>query len=219
MGESTSRHLEVPTFIPDVLQTFVPLSLTSALLLCFKSALSVTFPHGDLWNFRSLLIMAGGRRMDAGRRSREGPSKEPDFLPSLPVLLLRHGTSDSEPNMSFDTSESSKYMFGLGCATLVRVISYVSPSEVPKETIPHQSPLRIGAGWGEYLALMERLDKISSEDWDGFGACKGNLGRINVVEGHTKHRPGYTKTPSGCRITYLKYLGNGKRQETPGKRP
>nr|GFA58734.1 hypothetical protein [Tanacetum cinerariifolium] len=84
MGESTSRHLEVPTFIPNVLQTFVPLSLTSALLLCFKSALPVTFLHGDLWNFRSLLIMAGGRRMDAGRRSREGPSKEPDFLPSLP---------------------------------------------------------------------------------------------------------------------------------------
>ncbi|GJT52989.1 RNA-directed DNA polymerase, eukaryota [Tanacetum coccineum] len=33
------------------------------------------------------------------------------------VLLLRHGTSDSGPDMSFDTSASPVYMSGLGCAS------------------------------------------------------------------------------------------------------
>ncbi|GKB78888.1 hypothetical protein Tco_0945783, partial [Tanacetum coccineum] len=30
---------------------------------------------------------------------------------------------------------------------------------------------------------------------------------------------GCTETPPGCRITYPKRFGNGKRRETPGKRP
>ncbi|GJV36883.1 hypothetical protein Tco_1409360 [Tanacetum coccineum] len=55
-------------------------------------------------------------------------------------MLLRHGTGDSEPNMSFDTSASPEYVSGLGCASLAMVISYVSPSVVSGETIPHHVP-------------------------------------------------------------------------------
>nr|GEU92855.1 hypothetical protein [Tanacetum cinerariifolium] len=39
--------------------------------------------------------------------------------------------------MSFGTSASSEYVSGLCRASLAKVISYVSPSVVPKETIPH----------------------------------------------------------------------------------
>ncbi|GKF26279.1 hypothetical protein Tco_0082173, partial [Tanacetum coccineum] len=46
-------------------------------------------------------------------------------------------TSDSGPDMSFDTSASSRYVSGLDRASLAKVISYVSPSVVPGETIPH----------------------------------------------------------------------------------
>ncbi|GJS33214.1 protein embryonic flower 1 isoform X1 [Tanacetum coccineum] len=52
------------------------------------------------------------------------------------VMLLRHGTSVSGPDMSFDTSAFLEYVSGLGRASLTKVISYVSPSVIPKETIP-----------------------------------------------------------------------------------
>ncbi|GJU55491.1 hypothetical protein Tco_1229205 [Tanacetum coccineum] len=67
----------------------------------------------------------------------------PDSSPSVNeavaglVLLLRHDTSDSGPDMSFDTSASLGYVSGLGHASLSKVFSQVSPSVVPDETIPH----------------------------------------------------------------------------------
>ncbi|GKG10276.1 hypothetical protein Tco_0339022, partial [Tanacetum coccineum] len=46
------------------------------------------------------------------------------------VLLLWHGTSDSGPDISLDTSASLEYVSDLGCTSLAKVISYVSPSVV-----------------------------------------------------------------------------------------
>ncbi|GKE07052.1 hypothetical protein Tco_1399070, partial [Tanacetum coccineum] len=56
------------------------------------------------------------------------------------VLLLQYDTSDSGPEMSFDMPISLEYMSGLGCASLAKVISYVSPLVVLRETIPHHVP-------------------------------------------------------------------------------
>ncbi|GKC73340.1 hypothetical protein Tco_1119223 [Tanacetum coccineum] len=39
--------------------------------------------------------------------------------------------------MSFDRLASREYVSGLGRASLAKVISFVSPSVVPGETIPH----------------------------------------------------------------------------------
>ncbi|GJX66729.1 hypothetical protein Tco_0301072 [Tanacetum coccineum] len=55
------------------------------------------------------------------RRAREKRAAE--------VLLLRNGTSDSGPDMSFDTLASSEYMSGLNNASLAKVVGHVSPSE------------------------------------------------------------------------------------------
>ncbi|GKA42616.1 hypothetical protein Tco_0735276 [Tanacetum coccineum] len=63
------------------------------------------------------------------------------YLLGISVLLLRHGTSDSGPDMSFDTSASLEYVSGLGRASLAKVISYVSLSMIPEEIIPHQKSL------------------------------------------------------------------------------
>nr|GEX68529.1 hypothetical protein [Tanacetum cinerariifolium] len=57
---------------------------------------------------------------------------------NVEVLLLRHGTSDSGPDMSFDTLASPEYMYGLDHASLARSVGHLSPSEVswPVEPVP-----------------------------------------------------------------------------------
>ncbi|GJX66325.1 hypothetical protein Tco_0300668 [Tanacetum coccineum] len=45
---------------------------------------------------------------------------------------------DSGPDTSFDISASREYVSGLGRASPAKVISHVSPSEIPGKTIPHQ---------------------------------------------------------------------------------
>ncbi|GJV24648.1 hypothetical protein Tco_1377343 [Tanacetum coccineum] len=56
------------------------------------------------------------------------------------VLLIRHKTSDSEADISFDIPASLGYVSGLGLASPAKVISHVSPTEAPAETIPHYVP-------------------------------------------------------------------------------
>nr|GEW82021.1 hypothetical protein [Tanacetum cinerariifolium] len=46
------------------------------------------------------------------------------------VLLIRHGTSDSEPDISFYITASLGYVSSLGRASPVKVVSHVFPSEV-----------------------------------------------------------------------------------------
>ncbi|GKD25967.1 hypothetical protein Tco_1232181 [Tanacetum coccineum] len=53
------------------------------------------------------------------------------------VLLLQHGAGDSGPDMSFDTSASPEYVFGLHRVSLAKVVSCMSHSVAPEETIPH----------------------------------------------------------------------------------
>ncbi|GJX43162.1 hypothetical protein Tco_0259838 [Tanacetum coccineum] len=55
-------------------------------------------------------------------------------------MLVRHGTSDSGPDISFDTPASPGYMYGLGLVGSTNVFSYISPLEVSRETIPHHVP-------------------------------------------------------------------------------
>nr|GEW65082.1 hypothetical protein [Tanacetum cinerariifolium] len=56
-------------------------------------------------------------------------------------------SSDSEPDMSFDTSASPEYVSGLGRASLVHVISNISPSVVPGETIAHHDTITSAPVW------------------------------------------------------------------------
>ncbi|GKD83143.1 hypothetical protein Tco_1349982, partial [Tanacetum coccineum] len=56
------------------------------------------------------------------------------------VLFLRHDTCDSGPDMSLDIPASPGYVSGIGHASFAKVTSYVSPSEVSRETIPHHVP-------------------------------------------------------------------------------
>ncbi|GKA80365.1 hypothetical protein Tco_0786961 [Tanacetum coccineum] len=92
------------------------------------------FPLLDVVNFHCLTDdtnNSGLSRPKGPRQSMVGTS-----LYSL-VLLLRHETSNSGPDLSFDIPASPKYMSGLGCASLAKIISYVSHLETPEETIPH----------------------------------------------------------------------------------
>nr|GEU91972.1 harbinger transposase-derived nuclease domain-containing protein [Tanacetum cinerariifolium] len=65
----------------------------------------------------------------------------PDVAPSVSEAVIGlHGVGDSGPDMSFDTSDSSEHVSGLGRTSLAKVISYVSTSVAPDETIPHHVP-------------------------------------------------------------------------------
>ncbi|GJZ25648.1 hypothetical protein Tco_0569901 [Tanacetum coccineum] len=69
----------------------------------------------------------------------------PDVVPSVSetaaglVLLLQHDAGDPRPDMSFNTSASPEYISGLDRASSAKVVSYVSPSMAPEETIPHHT--------------------------------------------------------------------------------
>ncbi|GJS50704.1 hypothetical protein Tco_0624066 [Tanacetum coccineum] len=47
---------------------------------------------------------------------------------------------DSKPDMSFDISASPGYAPGLGRVSSAKVDSHVSPSGVPRESMPHHVP-------------------------------------------------------------------------------
>ncbi|GKE47921.1 hypothetical protein Tco_1479179, partial [Tanacetum coccineum] len=65
----------------------------------------------------------------------------PDVAPLVSEEVIGlHGAGDSRPDMSFDTSASPEHVSGLCRASLANVISYVSPSVAPDETIPHYVP-------------------------------------------------------------------------------
>ncbi|GJZ27457.1 hypothetical protein Tco_0571710 [Tanacetum coccineum] len=74
----------------------------------------------------------------------------------LLVLLLRHGTSDFTPDLSFDTSASPEYVSGLGRASLVEL--FESENEDVKMEISN------GGLWKRSMLVMPVMIVIVEED-------------------------------------------------------
>ncbi|GKC74714.1 hypothetical protein Tco_1120597 [Tanacetum coccineum] len=97
-----------------------------------EGASPVMFPFKNLWEV--WVIEDDDQRWENGFRIGKHQvdwDAGPTDVANVEVLLLRQGTSDSGPDMSFDTSASLEYMSGLDRASLARVVGYVSPLKIP----------------------------------------------------------------------------------------